>query len=108
MEVSAASDDFRGVFRDALHLVRPFARRFERGFDGLETRVRGQRLILSGEPAQAFEKQRQARVVVRSRSNGKRLSLARERRDEPRMAVAVAHRGIRGHQVEITPPMVVP
>ena len=108
MEVAFAGDDLGAAVRHALHLVRPLPRRLERGLDRLEPGVDRQRPVHAGQAAEPLEERRQPVVVVGAGGHRQALRLLGERADDPRVAVAEAHRGVGRHHVEVAASGLVP
>ena len=108
VEVAGADDDLGAVGGNALDLVAPFARGLERGLDGFGAAVRGKRAIEAGDFGEPLQQRRQKLVVEDAGRDGEPLRLLDERAHDARMRVAVAHRRIRAHHVEIAATVLVP
>ncbi len=108
VEVAFARDDLGAIVRHALHLVRPLARRLQRGLDRLEAGVHRQRPVHAGEPAQPREERGQPVVVVGPRGDRQPARLGGQRAQDARMRVAEAHRGVGRHAVEVASARLVP
>ena len=100
VEVTVAADDLGASVRYPLDLVAPLARRLDRRLDGLGAAAGGQHAVETRQLREALEQERQFVVVIRTRRDAKLLRLGDQRADDPRVAMAKAHRRVRAHQVE--------
>ena len=108
VEVALADDHFGAIGGNALDLVTPFAHGLERGLDRFGAAARRQRAIETRQLREPLEEARQKLVVKDARRHGEALRLLDQRAHDARMRVAVAHRRIRAHHVEIAAAVLVP
>ena len=108
VEVALAYDHFGAIGGNALDLVTPFAHGLERGLDRFGAAARRQRAVETRQLREALEEPRQELVVKGPRRDGEALRLLDQRAHDARMRVAVAHRRIGAHHVEVTAAVLVP
>ena len=108
-KLPCADDDLRAVARHALDVDRPSWRAALIAVSTASAPVFiGQRGIEPGELAQRLEERPDAIVVKGARRHGEPLRLRVQRREDARMAVAVAGGRIGAHHVDVAPPVDVP
>ena len=101
VEVIGADDDFRLVLRNAFNFVAPFARGFQRGFDGFGAGIHGQCFVEAGQIVEILIKKRKLLIAESARGKRHLLCLLGEGTHNAGMAVALVDGGIRGQAIEI-------
>ena len=103
-----AGDDLRLVRGHALDRVGPLPRRLDGGLDSFGAGIHRQRHVLAGELAGAGQERAELVRVERARNDAECRHLLLDEAHEPWMRMAVAHRRIGAHHVEVALAILVP
>ena len=108
MKVAGTGNNFSLVRCYTLDRISPFARRLDRGLDGLCAGVHRQGHVLAGQGTNALEKRAEPVRVKRARHDIQLCNLLLHQLDQPWMRMTVAYCRVSAHHVEVLVALVIP